>query len=63
MVMLDDRELAKVMSDETKKELQEIKRIPKEKEKVKQEVFFEDIYTFPIELNAKKDRVKQNDAI
>lgn len=29
----------------------------KVKREVKQEVFFEDIYTFPIELNAKADRV------
>lgn len=28
----------------------------KEKCEVKQDVFFEDIYTFPIELNAKADR-------
>ena len=39
------------MSNETKAEITDIKEITKAKEKVNQEVYFEDIYTFPIELN------------
>ena len=44
------------MSESTKQEIQALRQIKKDKEMAKQEVFFEDIYTFPIEMNAKKER-------
>jgi predicted nucleic acid-binding protein len=56
LVELNERELEKVMSESTKQEIQALRQIKKDKELVKQEVFFEDIYTFPIEMNAKKER-------
>lgn len=56
LVELNERELEKVMSESTKQEIQALRQIKKDKEMAKQEVFFEDIYTFPIEMNAKKER-------
>ena len=56
LVKLSDKELEKAMSEQTKLELKSIQGICKEKEKVKADVYFEDIYTFPIELRCKKDR-------
>ena len=48
LVMLNDRELEKAMSDSTKLELSEIASIQRQKEEISQEVYFEDILTFPI---------------
>ena len=44
------------MSKDTRLEISKIHQISKAKKEMKQEVFFEDIYTFPIELNAKQAR-------
>ena len=44
------------MSKDTRLEISNIQQISKAKKESKQEVFFEDIYTFPIELNAKQAR-------
>lgn len=44
------------MSDTTKNELSEIASIQRKKEESVQEVYFEDILTFPIELRCQKDR-------
>ena len=50
MAKLNERELEKAMSDATKNELSEIASIQRKKEESVQEVYFEDILTFPIEL-------------
>ena len=44
------------MSNETKAEIKNINQITKVKENISQDVYFEDIYTFPIELNCQKER-------
>ena len=56
LVKLKDRELEKAMSDSTKLEMSEIASIQRQKEQSSQEVYFEDILTFPIELRCQKDR-------
>lgn len=56
IVKLEERELEKVMSKDTRLEISNIQQITEAKKETKQEVFFEDIYTFPIELNAKQAR-------
>lgn len=59
LVKLNDQELSKVMSDETKNELAQIRSIQQKKAETKQEVYFEDIMTFPFELNCHKERAER----